>query len=141
MLAGIVSAVLAALVFGGVAAPAQADPLPQLATIGSTLYSFGDASLCAGAIDLALEAAPHHPGHVLAHVTPRGYLGGPCGNQVKLGWVGSAGLQTRDVYVYADAAPGETITTDLWVGTGPAKVMAIAWPIRSTFAEWYLLVP
>ncbi|WP_405166380.1 hypothetical protein OG203_15575 [Nocardia sp. NBC_01499] len=140
MLAGMVAAVVAALSIG-VAAPAQADPLPQLTTVGTSLYTFGDASFCAGAIDVALEAAPRRPGHVLAHVTPRGYLGGPCGNQVKLGWVGSAGPRTQDVYVGADATPGDTVTADLWVGMGPAKVMAAAWPIKGTFAEWYLLVP
>ncbi len=141
MVAGMVSAVIGALVAWVAGAPAQADPLPQFTTIGSTLYSFGDAKLCAGAIDIALEAAPARPGHVLAHVTPRGYLGGPCGNRVKLGWVGSAGLRTQDVYVRTDAAQGDTETTDLWVGMGPAKVMAVSWPIRGTFAEWYLLVP
>ncbi|MCM6776285.1 hypothetical protein NDR87_20285 [Nocardia sp. CDC159] len=141
VLAGLVSAVTAVLLSGMAATPAQADPLPQFTTIGTTLYTFGNANLCAGAIDLALEATPHLPGHVLAHVTPRGYLGGRCGNQVKLGWVGSAGLHTQDVYVEAGAAPGDTVTVDLWVGSGPGKVMAVSWPIRGTFAEWYLLVP
>ncbi|MFE9575450.1 hypothetical protein ACFYO1_03620 [Nocardia sp. NPDC006044] len=56
-------------------APAQADPLPQVTTVGTTLFAFGDAKVCAGLIDVALEAAPRRPGHVLAHVTPRGYLG------------------------------------------------------------------
>ncbi len=141
MLAGMVSAVIAMLMFGTAAPQAQADPLPQFTTIGTTLYNFGDAKFCAGAIDLALEAAPGRPGHVLAHVTARGYLGGPCGNLVKLGWVGSAGVRTQDVFVDAGAAHGDTVTADLWVGMGPAKVMAISWPIKGTFAEWYLLVP
>lgn len=140
MWAGMVSAV-SAVVFMGVAASAQADPLPQVTTVGTTLFAFGDAKVCAGLIDVALEAAPRRPGHVLAHVTPRGYLGGPCGNQVKLGWVGSAGPRTQDVWVGADAKPGGTVTADLWVGMGPAKVMAASWPIKGTFAEWYLLVP
>ncbi|RDI68937.1 hypothetical protein DFR76_101473 [Nocardia pseudobrasiliensis] len=141
MLVGVVSAVIAVLLSALAGAPAHADPLPQLTPIGTTLNTFGEAKFCAGAIDVALEAAPARPGHVLAHVTPRGYLGGPCGNHVRFGWLGSAGLRTDDVYVQTGAGPGRTVTADLWVGTGPAKVMAGSWPLQGNFAEWYLLVP
>jgi hypothetical protein len=121
--------------------PAQADPLPQVPPFGTTLFTFGDANFCAGAISVALEAAPRAPGHVLAHVTPTGYLHGPCGNHVAIGWLGSQGLHSVDVYVHSGAKPGQTITTDLWVGSGVAKVMADSWPIQGSFAEWYLYVP
>ncbi|MFI5777596.1 hypothetical protein [Nocardia sp. NPDC051570] len=141
MLAVVVSMVIAVLLSGLAATSAHADPLPQLTPIGTTLGTFGEARLCAGAINVALEATPDQPGHVLAHVTPRGYLGGPCGNHVKLAWIGSAGPRIQDVYVHAGAAPGATETVDLWMGAGPAKLMAAAWPIPGTFAEWYLLVP
>ncbi|MFQ6325341.1 hypothetical protein ACLMAL_04275 [Nocardia sp. CWNU-33] len=142
MVAGaMVSVGIGALVCGTVVTPAQADPLPQWAPLGTTLYTFGDANFCAGAIGVAVEAAPHQPGHVLAHVTPLGYQRGPCGNHVMLGWVGSAGGRNQDVYVHTDAAQGDTVTVDLWVGMGPAKIMADTWPIQGPFAEWYLLVP
>ncbi|MBU3062294.1 hypothetical protein KO481_12245 [Nocardia sp. NEAU-G5] len=121
--------------------PAQAAPLPQVTPFGTTLFTFGDANFCGGAISVGLEAAPHAPGHVLAHVTPTGYLHGPCGNHVALGWLGSQGLRSTDVYVHSDTRPGHTVTTDLWVGSGVAKVMADSWPIQGSFAEWYLYVP
>ncbi|MGW4770546.1 hypothetical protein ACWEO2_21190 [Nocardia sp. NPDC004278] len=136
-----VTAGVGALMCGILATPAQADPLPQWAPLGTTLYTFGDANFCTGAISVAVEAAPHQPGHVLAHVTPLGYQRGPCGNHVMLGWVGSAGARSQEVYVHTDAAPGATVTVDLWMGMGPAKIMADTWPIQGPFAEWYLLVP
>ncbi|MGW0249113.1 hypothetical protein ACWDYH_21020 [Nocardia goodfellowii] len=140
MAAGLLAAAGAgALVFG--AQPARADPLPQFAPFGTTLYNFGNANFCAGAINVAVEAAPHRPGFVRAHVRALGYQRGPCGNQVSLGWVGSAGARHHNVYVHANATPGETVTADLWVGMGPAKIMAASWPMQGTFAEWYLLVP
>ncbi|MEU8901640.1 hypothetical protein [Nocardia sp. NPDC048505] len=128
-----------ALVLG--AAPAQADPLPQWAPFGTTLFNFGNANFCAGSINIAVEAAPQRPGFVRAHVRPLGYLSGPCGNQVSLGWVGSAGARHQNVYVHTGAAPGEVVTVDLFVGMGPAKIMAASWPMQGTFTEWYLLVP
>ena len=137
----LVSAVAAMMACGVGATAAQADPLPQWAPFGTTLYTFGDANFCAGTIGVAVEAAPGLPGHALAHVTPLGYLHGPCGNHVMFGWVGSAGARSQDVYVRTDAAPGETVTVDLWIGMGPAKIMADTWPIQGPFAEWYLLVP
>ncbi|WP_433724226.1 hypothetical protein ACQP0C_26700 [Nocardia sp. CA-129566] len=137
----VVSAGIGALMCGITATPAQADPLPQWAPFGTTLYTFGDANFCTGAIAVAVEAAPRAPGHVLAHVTPLGYQRGPCGNHVMLGWVGSAGARAQEVYVHTDAAPGATVTVDLWMGMGPAKIMADTWPIQGPFAEWYLLVP
>lgn len=122
-------------------ATAEADPLPQFTPFGTTLNTFGDANFCTGAIDVSMEAKPQSPGHVLAHVTPLGYQRGPCGNHVMLGWVGSAGARSQDVYVHADAGRGETQTVDLWVGTGPAKIMADSWPIQGPFGEWYLMTP
>ncbi|MCX4097972.1 hypothetical protein [Nocardia sp. alder85J] len=140
MAAGVAAAAgIAAAVCG--TEPAQADPLPQLPPFGTTLFTFGDANFCAGAINIAMEAAPRAPGHVLAHVTPAGYFHGPCGNHVSIGWLGSQGLRSADVYVRADAKPGQTVTTDLWVGMGIAKIMAASWPMQGNFTEWYLYVP
>ncbi|MFC9894798.1 hypothetical protein ACFVMC_14010 [Nocardia sp. NPDC127579] len=133
-IAGIGAAVLAA-------APAQADPLPQFAPFGATLFNFGDANFCAGAVSIALEAAPQRPGFVRAHVRSLGYQRGPCGNQVSLGWVGSAGARHHNLYVRAAAGPGQVVTADLFIGMGPAKIMAASWPMQGTFAEWYLYVP
>ncbi|MEV5649299.1 hypothetical protein AB0L57_13690 [Nocardia sp. NPDC052254] len=137
----LVSAVAGVLCFGMGATAAQADPLPQWAPFGTTLYTFGDANFCTGTIAVGVEAAPGMPGHVLAHVTPLGYQRGPCGNHVMFGWVGSAGARHQDVYVRTDAAPGATVTVDLWIGMGPAKIMADTWPIQGPFTEWYLYVP
>ncbi|WP_327145128.1 hypothetical protein [Nocardia sp. NBC_01327] len=141
--AGVVaSASIGALVCGIGATPAQADPLPQWAPFGTTLFTFGDANFCAGMINIVLEATPHMPGHVLAHVTPLGYLNGPCGNHVSLGWLGSAGGRSQDVYVHSDGPrAGDTVTVDLWVGMGLAKLFANTAPIQSQWAEWYLWVP
>ncbi|NNH68471.1 hypothetical protein HLB23_00990 [Nocardia uniformis] len=142
MAAGVAMAVgTGALVSGIGAAPVRADPLPQFTPLGTTLFTFGDANFCTGAIGVRLEATPRRPGEVRAHVTPLGYQRGPCGNHVILGWVGSAGARTQQVYVHTGAAPGATVTVDLWVGMGPAKLMAETWPIQGTFAEWYLWVP
>ncbi|MGN2639434.1 hypothetical protein ACTD5D_25370 [Nocardia takedensis] len=123
------------------AVPAQADPLPQFTPLGTTLYTFGNANFCTGTITVDLEAAPRRPGFVRAHVTPQGYQRGPCGNHVMFGWAGSAGFRHQDVYVHAGATRGATVTIDLWVGMGPAKIMADTWPIQGPFLEWYLYVP
>ncbi|MFE2996793.1 hypothetical protein ACFXG4_17460 [Nocardia sp. NPDC059246] len=142
MLAGVIAAAGLALGVGGVgAAPAQADWLPQWAPFGTTVFTFGDANFCAGQIAVGLEAAHGMPGHVTAHVTPLGYLGGPCGNHIVLGWLGSAGGGSRDVHVRTGAGPGETQTVDLWVGMGLAKLVANSWPLQGPWAEWYLIVP
>ncbi|MRH90763.1 hypothetical protein GFY24_25545 [Nocardia sp. SYP-A9097] len=137
----VISATISALLCGLGAPPAQADPLPQWTPFGTTLYTFGDANFCTGAIGVALEATPQLPGHVLAHVTPYGYQHGPCGNHVVLGWLGSAGGRSQDVYIHTDATPGNTVTVDLWVGMGPAKFIVNTWPLQGPFLEWYLLVP
>lgn len=139
-LAGVAaSAGLGALLCG--TAPAQAAPLPQFSPFGTTVYTFGNANFCTGAVAVAVEAAPFRPGHVLAHVTPLGYQRGPCGNHVMLGWLGSAGAGNQDFYVSSGDRPGATVTRDLWIGMGPAKIMADSWPIQGNFTEWYLLVP
>ncbi len=132
---------IVALVWGCPAAPAQADPLPQWSPFSTTIYTFGDVNFCNGTIAVALEAAHAAPGHVLAHVTPMGYRRGPCGNHVVLGWWGSAGARSQIVYVHAGATPGDTVTVDLWMGMGFAKLMADSWPLQGTFVEWYLVVP
>ncbi|MFI6866637.1 hypothetical protein [Nocardia sp. NPDC050406] len=142
ILATIVASVgVGAFVCGIGATPARADPLPQWAPFGTTLYTFGDANFCAGSIAVVLEATPRLPGRVLAHVTPLGYLNGPCGNHVALAWVGSAGARSHTVYVHTGATPGRTVTADLWVGMGPAKLFANTWPLQGQIAEWYLWVP
>ncbi|MFI1912670.1 hypothetical protein [Nocardia sp. NPDC020380] len=135
------AAAIGALACGMETAPAQADPLPQFSPFGTTLFTFGDANFCTGMIGIAMEAAPGMPGHVLAHVTPLGYQRGPCGNTVSFGWVGSAGAQHQNVYVYTDDTPGDTVTLDLWVGMGPAKIMADTWPVQGPFVDWYIWVP
>lgn len=137
----VISAAIGALTCGQGAPPAQADPLPQWDPVGATLYAFGDANFCTGAIAVALEAAPKLPGHVLAHVTPLGYQRGPCGNHVVLGWLGSAGGRSQEVYVHADGMPGDTVTVDLWVGMGLAKFIVNTWPLQGPFIEYYVLVP
>ncbi|MFC3965386.1 hypothetical protein [Nocardia jiangsuensis] len=139
--AGLAASLGIGVLGGATAVPAHADPLPQFAPIGTTLYTFGDANFCAGAISVDLEAAPKRPGFVRARVTPQGYLSGPCGNHVMIGWVGSAGFRHQDVYVRTGAQRGKTVTVDLWVGMGPAKIMSSSWPIQGPFAEWYLYVP
>ncbi len=121
--------------------PAQAAPLPQVPPFGTTLLAFGDANFCAGAISIAMEAAPHKPGHVLAHVTLSGYWHGPCGNHVAIGWLGSQGARSTNVYVHANGKTGRTVTADLPIGRGAAKIMADSWPIQGNFAEWYIYVP
>lgn len=93
------------LTVGG-AGGARADSLPQFAPFGTTLFTFGDANFCTGAIAVSVEGAAGEPGHVLAHVTPLGYQRGPCGNNVQMQWVGSAGGNGRVVYVHAGAGPG-----------------------------------
>lgn len=140
------SAAIAASVGLGVlgsttAVPAHADPLPQWAPVGVTLYTFGDANFCAGTVRVDLEAAPKRPGVVRAHITPEGYQRGPCGNHVMFGWVGSQGFRHQSVYVRTGANRGRTVTADLWVGMGPAKIMTSTWPIQGNFTEWYLHVP
>lgn len=141
MLAGLVAALgITAAVCGVNATPARADWLPQLTPFGTLVLTFGDANFCAGSIAVALEAAHGMPGHVTAHVTPLGYLGGPCGNHIVLGWLGSAGLGSRDVYVHTSTV-GQTQTVDLWIGMGLAKLFANSWPLQGPWAEWYLIVP
>ncbi|AYF76953.1 hypothetical protein D7D52_27665 [Nocardia yunnanensis] len=141
---GAVAAVATAILAGvcGVGSkPAQADWIPEFAPLGSTVSTFGDANFCAGSIYVGLEAAHGQPGHVTAHLSPLGYLNGPCGNHIALAWLGSAGTGTRDVYVHAGWGPGETVTVDLWMGMGLAKLFANSWPLQGPWAEWYLIVP
>ncbi|MFE3193761.1 hypothetical protein ACFXHA_32495 [Nocardia sp. NPDC059240] len=140
VLAGLIAVTGVAAGLTGVGTPpARADWLPQLAPFGSVVLTGGDANFCAGAVAVALESPPGMPGHVTARVTPLGYLGGPCGTHIVLGWVGSAGLGSREVYVRSDT-PGKTQTADLWVGMGLAKLFANSWPLQGPWAEWYLVV-
>ncbi|MEC3917849.1 hypothetical protein [Nocardia sp. CDC160] len=142
VLAGMAAALgIAAAVCGVNATPARADWIPEFAPLGSTILTFGDANFCAGAIYVGLEAAHGMPGHVIAHVSPLGYISGPCGNHIALAWLGSAGTGTRDVYVHAGTTAGETQTVDLWMGMGLAKLFANSWPLQGPWAEWYLIVP
>ncbi|BAW07573.1 hypothetical protein NSK11_contig00048-0043 [Nocardia seriolae] len=140
-MAGLATAIgVAAAVCGVGTTPAQADWLPQWAPFGTTVFTFGDANFCAGSIAVGLDAAHAMPGHVTAFVTPLGYLGGPCGNHIVLGWLGSAGGGSRDVYVHTSTV-GQTQVVDLWVGMGLAKLFANSWPLQGPWAEWYLIVP
>lgn len=137
----VVSAGIGAISMATSTHTADAEAIPQWSPFGTTLYTFGDANFCSGAIDMTVEAAPNQPGHVLAHVTPRGYQRGPCGNHVMMGWLGSGGGNSKEVYVRTDTGPGVTQTVNLDVGSGPAKIMADSWPVQGQFAEWYLMVP
>lgn len=122
---------------------ATAEPLPQLGIWTTTIHTIGDANLCHGDIDIRLEAAHGRPGHVLAHLTPLGFVGGPCGAWVHFNYynLNFPFYQDTPVYVHAGTGPGPTVTVDLPTGSGVNNIQASTWPLANWGVAYDVLVP
>lgn len=133
---------VAATAFGS-AGTAAADDVPRFGLYGDTIHTVGDRNFCRGDVNVRLEAVPGSPGHVLAHVTPLGFDGGPCGVWVHLNYYNLSFpfYQDATVYVWADRGPGETKTVDLLTGSGPNQIAASTWPNANVGVSWVVLVP
>lgn len=122
---------------------AAADDVPRWGLYGDNIHTVGDRNFCRGDVNVRLESLPGSPGHVLAHVTPLGFEGGPCGTWVHINYYSLALPIYHDdtVYVSAGTGPGQTVTVDLPTGSGANQIAASTWPNANWGVSWYVLVP
>ena len=122
---------------------AAADDVPRWGLYGDEFHTVGDRDFCHGAIGVRLESIPGSPGNVLAHVTPRGFVGGPCGAWVHINYYSAAWPFYHDVPVYVSAGegPGATVTVDLATGSGPNQIVVNTSPLANVGTSWLVLVP
>ena len=135
--------VIAGAAVFGAAGTSAADDLPRFGLYGDNIHTIGDQNFCRGDVNVRLDTVPGSPGHVLAHVTPLGFEGGPCGVWVHISYYSLALpiYHEAAVYVSAGNGPGETKTVDLPTGSGPNQIAASTWPNANWGVSWLVLIP